>query len=98
MGKFKDLIQGDKPVLIDFYADWCQPCRVLSPEVQKAAKILGDEARVLKINVDKNPSVSEMYKIQSIPTLMIFKNGNLMWRKSGGMNAAQIAEIVKKYI
>jgi len=98
MSKFKSIINSDVPVLIDFYADWCGPCRVLSPEVQKAAKLLGDSAKVLKINVDKNPAVSQAYKIQSIPTLMIFKNGQLLWRKSGTMSAHQISETVKKFI
>jgi len=98
MSKFKSIINSDVPVLIDFYADWCGPCRVLSPEVQKAAKLLGDSAKVLKINVDKNPAVSQAYKIQSIPTLMIFKNGQLLWRKAGTMSAHQISETVKKFI
>ncbi len=98
MSKFKNIINSDIPVLIDFYADWCGPCRVLSPEVQKAAKILGDSAKVLKINVDKNPAVSHAYQIQSIPTLMIFKNGQLLWRKSGAMSAHQISETVKKFM
>ena len=98
MSKFKSIISSDIPVLIDFYADWCGPCRVLSPEVQKAAKLLGDSAKVLKINVDKNPAVSQAYQIQSNPTLMIFKNGQLLWRKSGTMSAHQISETVKKFI
>ena len=98
MSKFKSIINSDVPVLIDFYADWCGPSRVLSPEVQKAAKLLGDSAKVLKINVDKNPAVSQAYKIQSIPTLMIFKNGQLLWRKAGTMSAHQISETVKKFI
>ncbi|MEY4852710.1 MAG: thioredoxin [Bacteroidota bacterium] len=98
MSKFKSIINSEVPVLIDFYADWCGPCRVLSPEVQKAAKLLGNTAKVLKINVDKNPAVSQAYRIQSIPTLMIFKNGQLLWRKSGTMSAHQISETVKKFI
>ena len=91
-------IPQDTNVILDFYADWCGPCRVLSPEVQKAAKLLGNSAKVLKINVDKNPAVSQAYKIQSIPTLMIFKNGQLLWRKAGTMSAHQISETVKKFI
>lgn len=97
--KFSQLInQSDVPVLIDFYADWCQPCKVLSPIIQKVAKKLGNEVKVIKINVDKNRAVSTKYQVRSIPTLMLFHNGKQLWRKAGVLNEQQIINSIKPYL
>ncbi|MEM7549615.1 MAG: thioredoxin [Bacteroidota bacterium] len=91
-GKFDELINSDTPVLIDFYADWCGPCKMLSPVVQEVAKELSGKIKVVKIDVDKNQNISTRYGIQSIPTLMIFKNGQAVWRQAGVVGKQQILD------
>ena len=83
MASFKELIQSDKPVLIDFHADWCQPCKVLSPIVRQVKEQMGDRVSVLKIDVDRNPELAAKLAIQGVPTLMIYRQGELKWRQSG---------------
>lgn len=85
METFKDIIHGDKPVLVDFFATWCGPCKVMSPTVEALGKELVGQARILKIDVDKNEAVANLYRIQSVPTLIIFKKGEIVWRTSGVM-------------
>ncbi|NNF35246.1 MAG: thioredoxin [Saprospiraceae bacterium] len=80
---FEKLISSDKPVMIDFYADWCGPCKVVAPILKELKKELGDQVRIIKIDVDKNQSISQKLKVQSIPTLMIYQNGDLKWRTAG---------------
>lgn len=80
---FKDIINSDTPVIIDFYADWCGPCKVYSPTITKLKEELGDQVKVIKIDVDKNQSLSGSLQVRSIPTTMIFRNGELKWRAPG---------------
>ena len=80
---FKDLISSEKPVLIDFYADWCGPCKTMSPIIQELKSELGGKARILKIDVDRNPQLSGKLGVQSIPTIMLYQNGELKWRANG---------------
>ena len=80
---FKDIINSEKPVLIDFYADWCGPCKAMSPIINDLKSEMGDHARILKIDVDRNQELSQKLGIQSIPTVMIFQNGELKWRAMG---------------
>ncbi len=82
-GNFDSIIQSDKPVLVDFHAVWCQPCKVQSPILQEVARTLGEKVRIIKIDVDQNQSVASRYRIQSVPTLALFKNGQLLWKQSG---------------
>ena len=98
METFKDIINGDKPVLIDFYATWCGPCKVMSPTVEALGKELIGQARVLKIDVDKNEAVANLYRIQSVPTLIIFKKGEAVWRTSGTMEKGALLQAIKKNI
>lgn len=83
MASFSEIVNSDKPVLIDFYADWCGPCKTLSPIIQEVARDMGDRVRVIKIDVDKNQQLAAKYNIRGVPTMMIFKSGDLKWRQSG---------------
>jgi thioredoxin 1 len=98
METFQEIITGDKPVLIDFYATWCGPCKAMSPIVESIGKELQGQARVLKIDVDKNQTLAQKFKIQAVPTFMIFKSGKIMWRKPGGADKMSIMEEIRKYI
>lgn len=97
METFKDIINGDKPVLVDFYATWCGPCKVMSPTVEALGKELIGQARVLKIDVDKNEAVANQYRIQSVPTLIIFKKGEVVWRGSGVMDKNALMQQMNKF-
>jgi thioredoxin 1 len=98
MSKFSDIINGDKPVLIDFSAEWCQPCRMMPPILKEVSRQLGDKVRILKVDVDKNPAIARKWGIQSVPTLMIFKNGKQLFRQPGVMQAQQIINILNPYL
>lgn len=98
MGTFQQIINGDKPVLIDFYATWCGPCKAMSPIVEALGKELQGQARVLKINVDKNQALAAQYQIQAVPTFMIFKKGQVVWKKAGGADKMTIMSELRQYI
>jgi thioredoxin 1 len=98
METFKDIINGDKPVLIDFYATWCGPCKAMSPIIDSIAAELNGEARILKVDIDKNQTVASLYQVQAVPTLMIFKKGELLWRQSGAMDKMSLLEQIKYFI
>ncbi len=98
LGNFNSIIQSPVPVLVDFYADWCQPCKVQSPILHELAGELQGKLRIVKIDVDKNPDISGRYQVRSIPTLMLFKNGNLVWKQSGVASKPQLYEAVKRVI
>ena len=97
-GNFNKLIKGDKPVLIDFYADWCGPCKVQTPILQEVSKIIGDKARIIKIDVDKNPEIAQRYQVRSIPTIALFKNGELAWRGSGVQGKQQLIDVINEHL
>jgi len=94
MAKFNEIIKSDKPVLVDFYADWCQPCKMVSPILTQVKSELGDEIKIIKINVDNNPTISAKYGIRSIPTLMLFKNGQLKFNQAGVIPAEEIKRLI----
>ncbi len=98
MTNFNELIKGEVPVLVDFYADWCAPCRMMPPILKQVKEQLGDKIRIIKIDTDKNPGISETYKIRSIPTMMLFKNGEKTWETSGVMQASQLLTTLNYYI
>lgn len=98
MASFSEIVNGDKPVLIDFYADWCGPCKMLSPIIQEVAKDLSGKVRVIKIDVDKNPALSGKFQIRGVPTMMLFKDGSPVWRQSGVLQKEQIINEIESTI
>ena len=98
MPTFNELLQQEKPVLIDVYATWCGPCKALAPTIQKIKNKLGEKAKVIKIDIDKNQSFAAKYSIQGVPTLMLFKGGVLKWRQSGVLAEHEIMAKVNEFI
>ena len=91
---FNDIIQGDKPVLIDFFAEWCEPCKLMKPILAELRQRMGDKIRILKIDIDKSPAVSAGFDIQGVPTLMLIRNRNILWRQAGVVQASQLEQII----
>lgn len=94
---FQDIIQSEKPVLIDFFATWCGPCQYQAPILEEVASELGEGARILKIDVDRNQAVAAQYGVRSVPTLMIFKGGEVMWREAGVKEREQLVTLLKSF-
>ena len=97
MEKFVDLIKSDKPILIDFFATWCGPCKMMHPVLEELHDKVGDKARIIKIDIDKNEQLAAIYNVRSVPTLMVFKNGELKWRASGVQSAAALEQTLAQY-
>ncbi len=97
MENFNELIQSDKPVLIDFYAEWCGPCKMMKPRLLDVAEQIGEKAKIVAVDVDKEKELAQRFRIQSVPTLIIFKNGNQLWRQSGMISANALLKLLKDY-
>ena len=95
---FKELIAGEKPVVVDFFAEWCGPCKMMQPILAEFKKQVGDQATVIKIDVDKNPAAAQAYGVRGVPTLAIFKKGTVVWRKAGVMSAAQLQSVLQPFL
>lgn len=92
---FTTLINSSVPVLVDFYATWCGPCQTLSPIVQEVAKELGDQVKVIKVDIDKNPGAAQQFQIRGVPTLLLFKEGKILWRKAGLMTKRELLSSIQ---
>ena len=97
MSTFSQLIQSDKPVLVDFSAEWCGPCKMMAPILKEVAGQLGDRATILKVDVDRNPQAAAHYGIQGVPTLILFLKGDIKWRQSGLVQAPQLKQVIEQY-
>jgi thioredoxin 1 len=96
MSKFQELINGNKPVLIDFFATWCGPCQALAPILVDAKEDLGDAVSIIKIDVDKNQEIAAHFQVKGVPTMMLFQNGKMLWRQSGVVSKHEIVSVVKQ--
>ena len=94
---FQQMIQSDKPVLVDFFAEWCGPCKMMSPILKDVKQEVGDTVIIVKVDVDKNPAAASEFQVQGVPTLILFKNGKPLWRQSGVVPKAGLVGVLKKF-
>ena len=94
---FNELVARSKPTFVDFFAEWCGPCQAMKPILEDLKSRVGDKASIIKIDVDKNPHVAQTFQIRGVPTLAIFKNGQIVWRQSGVIPASQLEQLLKSY-
>ena len=96
MEKFNEMINGEQLTLVDFFATWCGPCKMMHPILEQLKEKMGDDIRLLKVDVDKNEALSMQYRIQSVPTLMLFKKGEMLWRQSGAMSLNDLMQKISQ--
>lgn len=98
METFKDVISGDKLVLTDFFATWCQPCKMMHPVLEQVKDILGDRIRIIKVDVDKFNTTASQYGVRAVPTLILFRNGEILWRQSGALSKADLLTVIDPFL
>lgn len=97
MEKLNEIINGSQLTLVDFFATWCGPCKMMHPVLEQLKEKMGDSLRIIKIDIDKNEALMEQYRIQSVPTLMLFRKGDALWRQSGAMSLSDLKKVVNSY-
>jgi thioredoxin 1 len=97
MSGFGEVIRSGKPVLVDFFAEWCGPCKTMAPILKQTKDAVGDEATIIKIDVDKNPAVAQQFQVQAVPTMILFKDGQVKWRQSGVVPSNTLVGLIKQY-
>jgi thioredoxin 1 len=95
---FGELIKGNTPVLVDFTATWCGPCKMMKPVLEQLHQQMGDKIRIIKIDIDQSPAAANAYQVQSVPTLLLFQNGKILWRQSGVIPALQLEKTIAQHI
>lgn len=95
---FNDIINGEKPVLVDFYADWCGPCKMMNPILKDLKKKMGDAINIIKVDAEKNADAAIKYNVRGVPTLILFKDGQILWQQSGVVQANQLQQIINQKV
>jgi len=95
---FGEMIKGSTPVLVDFTATWCGPCKTMKPVLEELHQRMADKIRIIKIDIDQSPAAANAYQVQSVPTLLLFQNGKILWRQSGVLPAIQLEKIIQQHI
>jgi thioredoxin 1 len=95
---FQELIEGDTPVLVDFFAEWCGPCKMMQPILEDTSKQLGSKVKILKVDVDRNPLAATKFQVRGVPTLLLFQKGQVVWRQSGVVPAQQLVKVVENQL